>query len=83
MIDDRVLQERIKRIAIINDKGTRIDLPVNSRGRYFIWVERVKDGSDIRGEKVCMRNDKILFRVIHYYSDGRFVTDIDIDGGFR
>lgn len=74
-LDSPDIQKMIRRVAIIDGNGGRIDLPSLKSNQSRIWVELVKNGQEIRGERVCMIRDKNLFKVTMYYSDGRFVVD--------
>jgi hypothetical protein len=77
------LQKKVRRVAISDGDGKRVDLPFNKNGVYRMWIERVKKNNKIRGERFCMRNDLLILKATLYYSDNRVVLDLDLSGGFR
>lgn len=81
-LDNRRKNKLIRRVAIIDKNGKRTDLPLNKNGAFIIWIELVKCGDYIKGERVCMKNSYFLLRATLYYSDLRVVLDLDISGGF-
>jgi hypothetical protein len=82
-LDDRSFQKQIRRVAILDENGKRVDLPLNKNGAFVMWLERVEKGGVQKGERFCMRNGRILLRATLYYSDSRVVFDLDKSGGFR
>lgn len=77
------LQKRIRRVAISDGDGKRVDMPLNKNGVYRMWIELIEKGNEIRGERFCMRNDLLIMKATLYYSDSRVVFDLDLSGGFR
>lgn len=82
-LDDRSYQRQIRRVAILDETGRRVDLPLNRNGSFIMWLELVRKGGIVKGERFCMRNGRILLRATLYYSDNRVVFDLDKSGGFR
>lgn len=75
-LDHSYNQKGISRIALLNDKGGRLDLPI-VRGRSSrVWLETINNGKEIRGERVGIRNGRLVMRASVYFSDGRFVLDL-------
>lgn len=67
---------------MIDGYGRRTDLPLNRNGVYRMWIELVSKRGQIKGERFCMRTNKLLLRATLYYSDSRIVFDLDTTGGF-
>jgi hypothetical protein len=82
-LDDLQFQRQIRRVSILDEKGKRVDLPLNKNGAFIMWLEIVTKGGVLKGEKFCMRNGSVLLTATLYYSDSRVVFDIDKSGGFR
>ncbi len=82
-LDNRSFQRQIRRVAILDENGRRVDLPLNRNGSFIMWLEIVKKGEIIKGERFCMRSGRISLRATLYYSDNRIVFDLDESGGFR
>jgi len=73
---------QVRRVSLLDGKGRRVDLPVNRNGIYLMWMEQVKKGNELKGERFCMKTKTMLLRATMYYSDGRVVFDLDHKGGF-
>lgn len=82
-LDNPNIHKRVRRAAIIDDDGKRIDLPLNRKQKYQMWMEPVMKCDEIKGERLCMRSDFLLLSITLYYSDKRVVFDLDHSGGFR
>lgn len=82
-LDNPSIQKKVRRVAISDGNGKRVDLPLNRGGVYRMWIERVENGNEIRGERFCMRSDVLVVKATLYYSDSRVVFDLDLSGGFR
>lgn len=82
VLDEVKLQRQVKRAAILDKDGKRVDLPLNHNGVYRMWMEQVSKGGIIRGERFCMRTRGFLMKTTLYYSDSRVVIDLDYSGGF-
>jgi hypothetical protein len=70
------IQPKISRVAIVTDKGNRIDLPKLKSQYNRVWSELVNLGSTIRGERLCIRYGRTVLKSTYYYSDDRIVVDI-------
>lgn len=70
------IQSNISRVAIVTDKGNRVDLPKLKSKYNRVWTELVFLGSTIKGERLCIRFDKIILKSTYYYSDERVVIDL-------
>lgn len=82
-LDNRSFQKQVRRVAILDESGRRVDLPLNKNGSFIMWLEKVEKGGLRKGERFCMRDGRILLRATLYYSDSRVVFDLDKLGGFR
>jgi hypothetical protein len=74
-LDSPSEQKNIRRLAILDGEGKRIDLPPFKNGVSRVWIELLHDGTENRGERVCVRKGRDVLKVTMYYSDGRFVLD--------
>ena len=83
LLDFNSLQKVVRRVAIADGDGKRVDLPLNKNGVYRMWMEVVEKKGKIKGERFCMRSSIAIMRATLYYSDNRVVIDLDISGGFR
>ena len=81
-LDTPQIQRHVRRVSLLDDNGRRVDLPLNHNGIYFMWMERVMNNNDMKGERFCMKTRHTFLRVTMYYSDGRVVFDLDLKGGF-
>jgi hypothetical protein len=77
------IQRKIRRVALLDDNRRRVDLPFNRNGIFRMWIERVEDHGEVKGERFCMRSMHLLMQTTLYYSDNRVVIDLDVKGGFR
>lgn len=83
VLDNPITQKKVRRVALSDGNGKRVDLPLNKGGVYRMWIERVEKNQEIRGERFCMRSDYLVVKATLYYSDSRVVFDLDLSGGFR
>lgn len=74
---------QVRRVAIADGDGKRVDLPLNKNGIYRMWMEVVEKNGVVKGERFCMRSSVVTMRATLYYSDNRVVIDLDLSGGFR
>lgn len=81
-LDAIELQKKVRRAAILDEHGKRIDLPLNRNGVFRMWMEQVGKNGTIRGERFCLRTHGLLMKATLYYSDMRVVVDLDFSGGF-
>ena len=75
-LDSPHIQSQIRRVAILGESGHRVDLPPFKNGVNRIWIELVRNGEDIRGERICVMRNREVLKVTLYYSDGRVVLDL-------
>lgn len=74
IVDSQVIQSKIRRVSIINARGTRVDLPkVLKRSRVIIELIKDRKTKFICGESVIITEGKTYFKAIYYYSDDRIV----------
>lgn len=71
------IRKKVRRVAIIDNDGKRVDLPLNINGIYCMWIEFIKNRNRINGECFCMRNELFIMKVKLYYSDKRVVIDLE------
>ena len=75
-LDPSYNQRSIRRVSVLNGKGSRIDLPpLRNRGTR-VWIEIVSKNGESRGERVCFRNGSSVLEATLFYSDDRVVIDI-------
>ena len=74
---------KVRRVAVADGDGKRVDLPLNKNGVYRMWMEVVEKDGEYKGERFCMRSSVVTMRATLYYSDSRVVIDLDLSGGFR
>jgi hypothetical protein len=82
-LDSTSTQKKVRRVAVADGDGKRVDLPINKNGIYRMWMEVVEKNGEVRGERFCMRSSVVTMRATLYYSDSRVVIDLDLSGGFR
>jgi len=75
-LDSPKVQSQIRRVAILDGYGHRVDLPSFKNGINRIWIEIVRNGDEIRGERICVMRNREILKVTMYYSDGRVVLDM-------
>ena len=83
ILDDTSFQKTVRRVAIADSDGKRVDLPLNRNGVYRFWIERLEHNGELKGERFCMRSTILVMKATLYYSDSRVVIDLDHSGGFR
>ena len=81
-LDSTAAQRRVRRVALVDDGGKRVDLPLNRNGIFRMWMEQIEKGGTLRGERFCMRTRSLLMKATLFYSDSRVVIDLDSSGGF-
>lgn len=75
-LDPPDIQQNIRRVAIVDGNGHRVDLPSFKGKNIRTWMELVCNGDEVRGERVCIRHNGTILKVTFYYSDGRVVLDM-------
>ena len=73
-IDSLDVQRFIRRVAIVNSRGTRVDLPAIVQPAR-VWIEQVYRRGECRGEQVSIRRGCMILIAVYYYSDDRIVID--------